>query len=276
MVYLKKITYLKQLNKVKNLKASIFVTNYNNAKFITKCLNSVINQDYKNIEILFIDDLSLDNSLEIVKKFKNKIKIIKKKTKKTGIGSFDQMQSLFECYKKSRGDIIFFLDSDDYFKKKKVSKFMNLFSQKKNLKALYDLPILKSKKSEIKMNLKYNLFKNLWSDLVPTSCIAMRRNSFKELYRLTNFKKFKDIWFDFRILIALKANSEVFQYLNDHLTFYRQLETSASSNFKYLSKNWWKRRSQAHQYVKFFLKKNNIFYKKNFDYFLTKSINKFL
>ena len=77
MVYLKKITYLKQLNKVKNLKASIFVTNYNNAKFITKCLNSVINQDYKNIEILFIDDLSLDNQKKILKKFKNKIKIIK-------------------------------------------------------------------------------------------------------------------------------------------------------------------------------------------------------
>ena len=252
---------------IKSLKASIFVTNYNNAKFISKCLNSVINQDYKNLEIIFIDDLSSDNSLNVVKKFKNKIKIVKKKTKKIGIGSFDQMESLFECYKKSRGDIIFFLDSDDYFEPKKISTIMNLFSQKVKLKVLYDLPILKFKNSEIKMSIKNKIFKNIWSNLVPTSCTAMRRDSFKKLYKLTNFKKFKDIWFDFRILVALKANAEVFEYINNHLTFYRQLETNVSSNFKYLSKNWWRRRSEAHKYVEFFSRKNNFFYKKNFDYF---------
>ena len=49
MVYLKKITYLKQLNKVKNLKASIFVTNYNNTLYEDEDGNIYISADKKGI-----------------------------------------------------------------------------------------------------------------------------------------------------------------------------------------------------------------------------------
>ena len=60
------------------MKASVIVINYNNAKYIDKCIKSLISQSYKNIEIIFVDDNSNDNSLTIVKKYKKKIKIIKK------------------------------------------------------------------------------------------------------------------------------------------------------------------------------------------------------
>ena len=43
-------------------------------------------------------------------------------------------------------------------------------------------------------------------------------------------------------------------YLNENLTYYRQTKTSISSKFKFLSKIWWKRRYQAHDYIKFFLR----------------------
>ena len=89
------------------MKASVIVTNYNNAKYIDKCIKSLISQSYKNIEIIFVDDNSNDNSLTIVKKYKKKIKIIKK-LKKIGKGSFDQMLGFYEGYKKSSGEILFF------------------------------------------------------------------------------------------------------------------------------------------------------------------------
>ena len=63
---------------MKNLKASILVVNYNNGKYINQNINSLKNQTYKNIEIIYHDDNSTDNSLLILNKFK-KIKLIKNK-----------------------------------------------------------------------------------------------------------------------------------------------------------------------------------------------------
>ena len=73
------------------MKASVLIANYNNSKFINECIESLNNQTYKNIEIIFFDDNSNDNSLEVVKKFQN-IKIIENKTQ-TKFGSFNQMNA---------------------------------------------------------------------------------------------------------------------------------------------------------------------------------------
>ena len=57
------------------MKASIVIANYNNSNFIEECINSLNSQTYKNIEIIFFDDNSKDNSIDIIKKFTN-VKII--------------------------------------------------------------------------------------------------------------------------------------------------------------------------------------------------------
>ena len=97
---------------------SVLIANYNNAKYLTKCIDSVLSQNYERVEVIIIDDKSTDNSLDVIKKYQKKIKVIKKK-KKTNIGSYNQIKTYFLGFKKSKGEIIFFLDSDDYFSKKK-------------------------------------------------------------------------------------------------------------------------------------------------------------
>ena len=67
---------------MKNIKASILIANYNNAIFIKDCIQSLKKQTYKNLEIIFFDDNSKDNSLKEIKKF-SKIKIICNKKKKS-------------------------------------------------------------------------------------------------------------------------------------------------------------------------------------------------
>ena len=129
-----------------NIKVSVLVVNYNNSKYINKCINSLLNQDYRNIEIIFLDDNSFDNSNNVIKKFKKKIKIAKKKYQKHNEGAFDQIKSFKECFKISTGKIIFLLDSDDYFHKKKISKIVNEFKEKKG-NVICDIPILKYSKS---------------------------------------------------------------------------------------------------------------------------------
>ena len=256
---------------MKTLKASILVVNYNNSKYINENINSLKNQTYKNKEIIYFDDLSSDNSISIIKKNKN-IKLIQNK-KRGKFGSYNQMKGFSEIFKKSKGDIVFLLDSDDYFDYKKVAKIMKKFQQNKKLVAIYDLPIYVKKNKFININNKKKMFKTFWPYIPPQSCIALRRKTFKDLMHKISFNSFPDIWMDFRIGIYLKYIEKKFYIINENLTYYRQVENSASSKFNFLSLNWWKRRMQAHDYIRFFFNKYNIFYQKNLDYYLTKFVN---
>ena len=68
---------------MKKINISILIANYNGEKYLERCINSCIQQKTKKkYEIIFIDDRSTDNSLELVKKYKNKIRIIKTNKKK--------------------------------------------------------------------------------------------------------------------------------------------------------------------------------------------------
>ncbi|MDC0193592.1 glycosyltransferase [Candidatus Nitrosopelagicus sp.] len=58
---------------------SIVIPVYNSERYLEKCINSIISQSYKNIEIIAIDDGSTDSSLKILKKYSNEIKILTQK-----------------------------------------------------------------------------------------------------------------------------------------------------------------------------------------------------
>ena len=62
-------------------KASVIIVNYNNAKYLGDCINSILKQSYKNKEIIVVDDKSKDKSHKVLKKFKKEIIIINNKKK---------------------------------------------------------------------------------------------------------------------------------------------------------------------------------------------------
>ena len=95
---------------MKNELLSVIIPVYNTSKSLDACLNSVLRQDYSNLEIICIDDGSEDNSLDILKNFASKdsrIRIIQHKTNK---GLLSARRSGVEA---AQGDYIQFLDSDD-------------------------------------------------------------------------------------------------------------------------------------------------------------------
>lgn len=97
-------------------KVSILVPIYNTAPYLSKCINSIINQTYENIEIVLINDGSTDNSLEICKQFQKidkRIKIIDKQNS-------GQADSRFSGFLESSGDYIYCVDSDDYIERAAV------------------------------------------------------------------------------------------------------------------------------------------------------------
>jgi len=258
----------------KNLKASILIANYNNENFVDECIQSLKNQSYKNIEIIFHDDLSKDKSLKAASKYKG-IKIIKNSIRGK-YGSFNQIKAYERAFRKSTGEIIFFLDSDDYFFKTKIKKIINIFKSKSKISAIYDLPIYKYEDKYFFKKNKKKITNSFWPYIPPQSCISMRREFFEKILKSIKFNKFSDIWMDFRLAIYLIYISKNYFILEHNLTYYRQSTLMESSKFKFLSFSWWKRRMQAHNYIQYFFSKNGLDHKKNLDFYVTSIINKII
>ena len=112
---------------MKNEKVSVIVPVYNVEKYLEKCLNSIVNQTYKNIEIILVNDGSTDNSLEIMKKFKQKDDRIILLEKENGGLSDARNYGL----KKASGSYISFVDSDDFINEKMLEILVNNLIQYK-------------------------------------------------------------------------------------------------------------------------------------------------
>ena len=258
--------------KKNNYLASVIISNYNNNKYINECINSIKIQKYKNIEIIFVDDQSNDNSLKTIKKFKN-IKVIKTKSK-TSVGSFNQIKAYSLGYKKSKGDIIFFLDSDDFFLKNKIQDIMILYQENTKLNLLFDLPINLIGKKKLKKEFKQKSFIfSSWPRFSPQSCISVRRNFAKNIFRISNIKKYPNIWLDFRIATYAFLKYKKLNIIENYLTYYRIRDNSASSKFKKISNDWWLRRAEAHDYFEYVANKLNIKNRLTLDKIITKAIN---
>ena len=256
----------------KNL-ASIIIVNYNNAQYLSKSINSVLRQGYKYKEIIVVDDNSNDHSIKILKKFEGKIRIIKNK-KKTKTGSYNQINCYYLGFSKSKGKVIFFLDSDDYFSNRKVSEVMNFFIKKKTSQILFDLPIIinKNKTVKKKFSQKYFLLSS-WPRFSPQSCISIKRNYAREIFRVVKIKKFNSIWFDFRLAIYSYLKFNKINILKKYLTYYRKSESSVSNKYQTFTKNWWIRRSEAHDYFTFVSKKLKTKDRITLDKIITKMMN---
>ena len=104
-----------------NTLISIVVPIYNMEKYLDKCINSIINQTYKNIEIILVDDGSTDKSSKIINKYKKLDKRIKAYYKKNG-GLSDARNYGID---KATGEYIGFIDSDDYIEKNMYETLYN-------------------------------------------------------------------------------------------------------------------------------------------------------
>lgn len=102
---------------MENELVSIIMPNYNGAKYVKETIESVLAQTYQNWEILFVDDCSTDNSLEIVQSFQEARIRILKNGKNSGAAA-----SRNYALREAKGKWIAFLDSDDIWLPEKLEK----------------------------------------------------------------------------------------------------------------------------------------------------------
>ena len=129
---------------------SIIIPVYNSQKYLRICINSVLKQNFKNYEILIIDDFSKDKSKNICNDFKKispKIKIIENK-KNLGV-SLSRNKGI----KNSNGKYIIFLDSDDILLAGSLKKLhKHILSTKTNIVVLKHNELKNNYRNSIKRN----------------------------------------------------------------------------------------------------------------------------
>ncbi len=106
---------------------SIIVLVYNTEQYVNKCLKSILNQTYDNLEVIVINDGSTDRSskkINAIASRDKRIKLIERENK-------GRYLSRLEGYKKAKGKYIFYIDSDDWIKKDTIEKMYDAIKESK-------------------------------------------------------------------------------------------------------------------------------------------------
>ena len=102
-------------------KISVIIPIYNNEKYLERCLDSAINQTFKDIEIILINDGSIDNSYKICQKYQKKDSRIRLFNQENRGQGFSRNFGIIH----SKSDFIFFLDSDDFIEPDTIEQLYN-------------------------------------------------------------------------------------------------------------------------------------------------------
>ena len=203
---------------------SIVIPYYRKKEYIKQSINSVLNQTYKNFEIIIIyDDEELIewNYLKSIVKSNKRIKLIRNK-KKLGAGL-----SRNKGIKLSKGKYIAFLDSDDYWNKNKLKAQINFMNFNKYSISHTTYQIIDQNNKKISIRRARSFFKIqdlLYSCDIGLSTVVLKRNLFSNNIKFPNIKTKEDFILWLKILkkkipiIAVDKNLSCWRKLNNSLS----------------------------------------------------------
>lgn len=195
---------------------SVVIPTYNAAPFIEKCLTSVVQQNYKNFEIIVVDDCSNDNTNDLIKKLNiKKLKLFKTKHNSGGPARPRNLGIY-----KSKGMYIAFLDQDDHWEKNKLkicidtikNKYDFCYHQLKNNNKIITKHKIDISKNPFKMLLKFGPIPTT-SGIVCKKRIIQKVSGFSEAKNLIAGEDY-DCW-----LKIAKAGGK-FAFINKPLGTY--------------------------------------------------------
>lgn len=250
---------------------SIVVPVYNVEKYLKRCLDSLVNQTYKNIEIILVNDGSTDSSLEICKGYAKKdsrVKIISKKNE--GLG-----YTRNEGINIAKGIYIAFIDSDDYvdenfYEKLYVSAkkynsdmvYASFKSVDKNNKMRTTFNIKLNKQvyigEDIKTNILYNVIENNGNHkrLPMSACMILYKKEIIDKYniRFLSERQYASEDLIFNLEFILKANT--ISIVNNAYYYYCYNQNSLTRKYK---ADRFKKVMIMYDYLKDFMKKEHLF-----------------
>ena len=175
------------------MKVSVIIPTYNRATTLKRAIDSVIKQDYKNIEIIVVDDCSTDNTCKIIEDIKDeRLRYIK--LEKNG-GACRARNVGIE---NATGEYIAFQDSDDVWKEEKLSVQLETLRRKQADVVVCNYLQINTRTGKRKQRithicdgyLHYDTL--LWENIASTQCLLMKSDCLKEIRFDETLKKVQD------------------------------------------------------------------------------------
>ena len=208
---------------------SVILPIYHVENYIRDCLDSLIKQTYKDIEIICVDDCTQDNSITIVKEYQKKDKRIRliNHEENRGLGGARNTG-----IREAKGEFIVFIDSDDYLDKRMLERLYTALNATQSDAAVcgvmlafesdhtykphtgfhYDLLVPESKYILNNKEILTDMWPSAWNKLYKTSIIKKYNIAFKE----------RILYEDHTFFYEYFSHCTSFIYVNEPLYFYRQ------------------------------------------------------
>lgn len=202
---------------------SIITPVYNSEEYLEETILSVINQTYKNWELLLIDDYSTDNSYKIIEKYLTDERIKYLRNERNSGPAITRNIGL----EKSKGEYIAFLDSDDIWAKNKLELQID-YMKKNSIRICHgDYIFIDKNGKEIK---------KIITDDILSYKILLKENQIKTSFLIVNKNLIGEIRFplikheDFAFFLELLKKGEISKKIDFIVGKYRIQENSVSSN----------------------------------------------
>lgn len=211
-----------------NKKISVIVAVYNTEKYVERCLNSLLNQTYQNLEIIVVEDGSIDNSKKVLKKYADnkKIKIIYNK-KNSGL-SYSRNVGLENV----TGDYIGYIDSDDYVDLDYYEKLMQAIIDNKAEIAICDMKVVDEKTnteviSRCCNNDEFTVYNVVDNGLAASACNKLFKKELISKYKFAEGKVNEDI----AVVIPTLVRAKKIAYANTYYYYVQRGGSIQNSSF---------------------------------------------
>lgn len=225
---------------MKNQKVSIIIPSYNSAAYIQETIDSVLGQTHNNLEIIVVDDASTDNTLEVLQKYAEQIKILA--LPHNQFVSKARMAGAAEA----TGEYLLFLDSDDRIHRDYLKLAVEVMQQNPQISVVYSRAKYFGSK-----NREWKLPAFQVQDFLLTNSVFMPALIRKAAYDKTGgFDQSLSMFEDWELFIQILRNGGQF-YKIDQVLFYYRKRKDASSITDYASRN---PEQISQNYLKIYLK----------------------
>lgn len=215
-------------------KLSIIVPVYNSEKYLSKCLDSLIKQTLADIEIIVVNDGSVDNSENIIKKYQRKDKRIKLFNKENG----GQATARNFGFSKSQGEYIAFIDSDDYAELKFCKETYEMAKKNDYDIVVFDYYVTKKGKDNyfkiLKDALEGEIDAKQYFFTGAGPCNKIYKRKFLEKNNFSFPEKI--IYEDYAVIPTLAKYNPKIYYMNKAFLHYVQTEVSTMRSDVYKTK----------------------------------------
>ncbi|HVG14154.1 MAG TPA: glycosyltransferase family 2 protein [Chitinophagaceae bacterium] len=216
------------------LKLSIVMPSYNQANYIEEAIQSILNQSYRNFELIIVDGLSGDGAADIIRKYEghpNVAKVIIEKDK-------GQTDALHKGFQYCKGDILAWLNSDDQFEDNAFQTVVNEFSRDPSIDVLNgELAVVNDQSKKIAVWPRKKITNKQWMHYPQTIGQPSTFFSAKIFRQVGGINKEHHYAMDYDLFFRFALAGAKFHYIDEYLAKFRVHDQSKTMSLPF---KFWK------------------------------------